>query len=173
VVTATYNTMGRMLTKIDETGYTLTFEHDDLDRLVKITYPDSTFKQFTYDRLDVVPSRIAPGGRRTWSLTTFDRRKGRPTRWQVSLFDWCRCGQLKSLTDPFGRTTASRRARTRDCQTIRRRFAGQLRYENASSRVRQVINERQDFQLSNRNWFLGYYLVSFVLLGQRIVHIAC
>jgi hypothetical protein len=32
-------------------GYTETFDYDVLDRLTKVTYPDSSFEQTVYDRL--------------------------------------------------------------------------------------------------------------------------
>src|SRR5690606_29383482 len=52
VSTFTYDASGRTQTKTDESGYTVTFEHDDLDRITRITHPDSTFIQYTYERLD-------------------------------------------------------------------------------------------------------------------------
>jgi YD repeat-containing protein len=39
-------------TKTDESGYKLTFDYDVLDRLTKITFPDGTFDQVVYTRLD-------------------------------------------------------------------------------------------------------------------------
>ncbi|MCW5554804.1 MAG: RHS repeat protein [Verrucomicrobiae bacterium] len=45
--------MGRTRIKTDVSGYTLTFDYDALDRLTKITYPDGSFQQFTYEHLDM------------------------------------------------------------------------------------------------------------------------
>ena len=50
--TFTYDSIGRVRTKTDESGYTLTFDYDKLDRLLKITFPDGTFDEYTYTLLD-------------------------------------------------------------------------------------------------------------------------
>ena len=146
VITATYDALGRTRTKTDESGYTLTFDYDDMDRLTKITHPDSTFEQFTYDRLDLAIARDR-AGRQT--LLEYDNvrqmKKRTDPLGRVTLFEWCRCGDLKSLTDPMGRTTTW----LTDVQgrvTAKQYGDGsqvKYLYENASSRVRQVIDEKQ------------------------------
>src|SRR5205823_14548246 len=45
-ITFTYDSFSRVRIRTDESGYTLTFDYDDLDRLTKITFPDATFDQF-------------------------------------------------------------------------------------------------------------------------------
>ena len=55
--TYTYDTFGRVRTTTDADGYTLTMDYDPLDRLTKTTYPDGTYEQRTYYRLDVAESR--------------------------------------------------------------------------------------------------------------------
>ena len=52
ITTWTYDVFGRVRTKTDVSGYTVTFDYDGLDRLKRITYPDGTFKEFTYTILD-------------------------------------------------------------------------------------------------------------------------
>src|SRR6185436_130458 len=122
------------------------FEHDNMDRLIKITHPDSTFERFTYHRLDVT-NVMDRAGRQT--VFEFDsqrqmKKKTDPLN-RVTLFEWCRCGAIKSLTDPMGRTTSW----LTDVQSrhIAKQYAdgSQVRYiyENASSRVRQVIDEKE------------------------------
>jgi len=146
VITATYDALGRTVTKTDESGYTLMFEHDAMDRVTRITHPDSSFEQFTYDRLDVAVVKDR-AGRQT--LFEFDdvrqmKKKTDPLG-RATLFDWCRCGQIKSLTDPMGRTTSW----FTDVQgrvTIKQYADGSQAtylYGNASSRLRQVIDEKQ------------------------------
>ena len=127
-------------------GYTLTFDHDDLDRLTKITHPDSTFEQFTYDRLDPVVIRDR-AGRQTFLEYDNVRQMTKRTDplGRVTLFEWCPCGDLSSLTDPMGRTTSW----NKDVQgrLISKQYGDgsqiQYFYENATSRVRQVIDEKQ------------------------------
>jgi YD repeat-containing protein len=103
---ATYDAFGRTRTRTDESGYTLTFDYDALNRLTRISYPDTTFSQYTYDRLDLV-AILDSAGRQ--ALLEYDNMRqmtkqtdplGRVTR-----FQWCSCGSLGSLTDPMGRTT--------------------------------------------------------------------
>src|SRR5262249_4973611 len=106
VVSATYDSFGRLRTKTDVSGYTVTLEHDSMDRITKITHPDSTFEQITYDRLDPVVMQDR-AGRQTLlehsPLRQLTKRTDPLNR--VTLFQWCSCGDIKSLTDPMGRTT--------------------------------------------------------------------
>ncbi len=161
VSTATYDALGRMQTKTDESGYTLAFEHDDMDRLTKITHPDSTFEQFIYNRLDAT-NVMDRAGRQT--LFEFDNirqmKKKTDPLGRVTLFDWCRCGSIKSLTDPMGRTTTW----LTDVQSrpIAKQYGdgSQIKYvyENASSRVRQMIDEK--LQITLYTWNLDDTLKS-------------
>jgi RHS repeat-associated protein len=146
MVTATYDELGRIRTKTDESGYTLMFEHDNLDRLTQITHPDSTFEQFHYNRLDLT-NVVDRAGRQT--LFEFDGMQQMKKRTdpigRVTLFEWCRCGNIKSLTDPMGRTTSW----LTDVQErpIAKQFGDGSKityvYETTSSRVRQAIDEKQ------------------------------
>lgn len=146
MVSATYDALGRTRTVTGVSGYRLTFDYDNLDRLIRVTYPDGTFSENTFHRLDLVSSRDRAG-----RLTVFEYDAlgqlirqtdplGRTTR-----FDWCRCGDLKSLTDPMGRTTSW----FTDVQgrLTAKQYADGARinyfYESASSRLRQVIDEKQ------------------------------
>ena len=145
-VTATYDGYGRAQTKTDVSGYTLTFDHDALDHLIKITHPDSTYEQFTYDRLDPVVIRDR-AGRQTLLEYNNVRQMTKRTDplGRVTLFQWCTCGDLSSLTDPLGRTTFW----NKDVQgrlTSKQYGDGsqiQYFYDNTTSRVRQVIDEKQ------------------------------
>jgi RHS repeat-associated protein len=145
VVTATYDALGRLRTKTDESGYTLTFDHDDMDRLVKIIHPDGSFERFTYHRLDVTNVIDRAGRQTTFEFDNIRQMKKRTDPLgHVTLFEWCRCGNIKSLTDPMGRTTTW----LTDVQSrpIAKQYGDgsqvQYFYENASSRVRQVIDEK-------------------------------
>ena len=145
MVTATYDSYGRIHTKTDVSGYTLTFSYDALDRLTQITHPDSTFEQITYNRLDptVLQDRA---GRQTLleydSLRQLTKRTdplGRMTQYQ-----WCSCGNSKSLTDPMGRTTTWDRDVQGRLKTKTYGDGSQVNYsyENTTSRLRQVIDEK-------------------------------
>ncbi|HAV63671.1 MAG TPA: type IV secretion protein Rhs, partial [Verrucomicrobiales bacterium] len=137
-VTATYDALGRVQTKTDESGYTLTLEHDAMDRLTKIIYPDGSFSQFHYHRLDVT-NVVDRAGRQT--VFEFDNvrqmKKKTDPLGRVTLFDWCRCGSIKSLTDPMGRTTQWHTDVQGRVTAKEYADGSQVRYmyENTSSRV--------------------------------------
>jgi RHS repeat-associated protein len=148
-VTTTYDFFGRPQTLTDVSGYTVIFDYDALDRLTRVTYPDGTFDQYTYDRLDLAAVRDRAG-----RVTSFEHNNLRQLDkltdplGRVTLFDWCRCGALRSLTDPLGRKTSW----LTDVQgrPIGKQYAdGSLvnyTYENTTSRLRQVVDER--FQIT-------------------------
>ena len=148
-VTATYDSFGRMRNKTDESGYTLTLAYDALDRITNSTFPDTTFSQITYTRLEasVVQDRA---GRQTLlehdALGSLIKRTDPAGR--VTQFQWCNCGNLKSLTDPMGRTTEWQT----DVQgrLVAKRYGDGSKvsysYENASGRLRQVVDEKLQIQ---------------------------
>lgn len=152
----TYDTYGRLRTATSVSGDTFTVDYDNLDRITRITYPDSTFVESTYDLLSLAALRDRAG-----RLTSFEHNNlGQVTKatdplGRITLFDWCRCGALKSLTDPMGRTTSW----TTDVQG--RRTAKlfpegtQIRYfyENTRSRLRGIVDELQQttFYTYNRD----------------------
>jgi RHS repeat-associated protein len=146
IVTATYDAFGRIQTLTMPSGYVAAFNYDSMDRLTRITHPDSTFSEFTYNRLDLVTLRDR-AGRQTMleydsvrQITKETDPLGRITR-----FSWCDCGSLKSLIDPMGRVTEWHS----DIQSrpISKRYSDGSRisydYEETTSRVRQIIDEKQ------------------------------
>ncbi len=102
----TYDGYGRVRTVTDSEGFTVTTDYDAADRPTKITFPDNTYEQIVYDRLDPVLSRDRRGH---WASSLFDSLRrltdtfdaaGRHTH-----LEWCGCGALESITDPLQRTT--------------------------------------------------------------------
>jgi RHS repeat-associated protein len=145
VVTATYDAFGRIRTRTDSDGYKVTLDYDNLDRVTKVTYPDSTSQVYGYTFLDLTLQQDR-AGRQT--LLEYDpvqqlaRRTdplGRVTRYQ-----WCTCGAVKSVTDALGRTTVVRN----DVQgrPISKEYADGSKvtfiYERTTSRLQQVIDEQ-------------------------------
>jgi RHS repeat-associated protein len=103
----TYDGYGRVHTVTDSQGYTLTTYYDAADRPTKVTYPDGTFAQVVYSRLDPI---LAKDRRGHWSTRLYDPLRrvtdtvdalGRRTH-----FDYCSCGNLSSITDPLRRVTS-------------------------------------------------------------------
>lgn len=140
----TYDSVSRVRTKTDESGYTLTFDYDVLDRLTKITFPDGTFDQITFTRLDHTLIRDRAGRQTTFEYNSIRQMTKRtdPLN-RATLFQWCKCGALKGLTDPMGRTTTWRhdiQGRVK-CKEYLDGSRVTYRYENTISRLSQRIDE--------------------------------
>lgn len=106
ITTFTYDSYGRVASETSSTGYTVAFTYDAMNRRLRTTYPDTTYEQNIYDKLDVVLSRDRNG---RWAQRAFDSLGqmnyevdplGRKTQ-----YTWCSCGSLAVLTDPLGRQT--------------------------------------------------------------------
>lgn len=141
----TYDSFGRVRTRTDESGYALTFDYDALDRLTKITFPDGTFDQFMFTRLDHTLIRDRAGRQTTFEYNSVRQMTKRtdPLN-RTTLFQWCKCGALKSLTDPLGRTTSWRhdiqgRLQSKECADGSKVT---YLYENTISRLSQRVDEK-------------------------------
>lgn len=157
----TYDVAGRVRTETDESGYTVTHDYDALDRMTRTTYPDGTYREYTYNKLDRIQERDRAG-----RITLFEynavRQKtkttdplNRSTRYQ-----WCKCGDIKSITDPMGRITTWRH----DVQgrQVAKIFAdgSQISYqfEPASGRLARRIDEKG--QITEYTYYLDNKLKS-------------
>lgn len=148
VVQLRYDVYGRVRRVTDESGYALNFTYDDMDRLTGVIYPDLTFDLFTYNRLDLAVMRDRAGRETFFEYDSMRQlRKQTDPLGRVTHFDWCRCDSIKSLTDPMGRTTSWET----DVQgrTIAKLYPDGSRvsyvYENTTSRLRAVVDEKQQF----------------------------
>ena len=104
--TFTYNSDGRPATVTDSEGHTITLGYDDLDRLVRKTYPDATFEKWDYLHLDVhrYTDRLA---RTTTYLHNANRQlmvETDPEK-RITQYDYCSCGAISRLIDPNGNVT--------------------------------------------------------------------
>jgi RHS repeat-associated protein len=145
-VALTYDDYGRVETVTNADGDVTTTEYDALNRVTKVTYPDTTYEQVTWNRLEVATYRDRQG--RTTRMS-YDRL-GRPT----SIIDpdgrtvrqeWCGCGILDALVDGNGnRTEWQRDAAGRVTREVRGGGAGDLQYvyENTTSRLKQIIDAK-------------------------------
>jgi RHS repeat-associated protein len=112
--TFTYDTYGRRRTVTDSAALVLTYDYDSLDRVTNVTYPDTTYEQTTYNKLDAEKRRDRLG-RTTQALYDALRRPvmtrdalGQTTQYQYA--DGCSsCGlagdKLTKLIDPNGNAT--------------------------------------------------------------------
>ena len=151
----TYDSAGRVRTTTDAGGYALVYDYDKLDRLLKTTYPDKTFEQQTYDKLNVGTKTDRQGRVTTFkhnaigqlNQTIYPKNPGDPDR--IVKLDWCACGALNSLTDAKGQTT-------RWSRDLQKRVTGKYYPNNSgttpdeayvyapgTSRLQSVFNQRQ------------------------------
>lgn len=150
----TYDSLSRVRTKTDESGYTLTFDYDALDRLPKITFPDGTFDEFNYTLLDQTLIRDRAGRQTTFEYNSIRQMTKRtdPLN-RTTFFQWCKCGALRHLTDPMGRTTTWRhdiQGRVK-CKEYADGSKVTYLYEDTASRLRQRIDEKLQVTQYNYN----------------------
>jgi hypothetical protein len=85
-----------------------------LNRPTKRTYPDTTFDETVYEKLDAVQTRDRLG---RWSRTSYDAVRRvtamREPAGRTITQEWCGCGSLDALGDANGktpRTTSNQRS---------------------------------------------------------------
>jgi RHS repeat-associated protein len=102
-ITYTYDGYGRVRTITNSDGYSVTTDYDALGRSIKATFPDGTYEETVYNRLDPERRRDRLG---RWTHTFYDALRrpvsmrdplGRTTTQQ-----WCTCGSLDKLIDANG-----------------------------------------------------------------------
>ena len=151
ITSFTYDGFGRLRTTTDSEGYTVTIDYDaiggdptkTLNRIAKVTYPDGTYEQATYDRLDPEWTRDRLG---RWSRKFYDALRHvvftQDPLNQIITYDWCNCGSLEGITDQNGHTTSW----TRDIQgRVTDKFypdqtSTHYTYENTTSRLKTMTD---------------------------------
>src|SRR5204863_4064019 len=80
---------------------------DGLNRLIKVSYPDSTYVTNAYDKLDLVKTIDRMGLTNRFEYNAFRQviRSIDPLN-RTNTFSYCGCGTLDSTTDPMGNTTS-------------------------------------------------------------------
>ena len=101
----TYDEKGRIASRA-QWGYKLSYTYDDLNRLTQTTFPDGTYEELTYDKLDTLNLRDRLGriNQYSWDANRQLTSATDPLNGQI-LYEWCTCGQLVKLTDPKGNAT--------------------------------------------------------------------
>lgn len=101
-----YDTLRRPRTFTDTDNYAVTTDYDNLDRPTVITYPDGTFEQIAYPRLEAEWMRDRLG---RWTQVGYNNLRQvsfvQDSMQRVTSYQWCYCGALQQLTDPLGRVT--------------------------------------------------------------------
>jgi RHS repeat-associated protein len=136
----TYDGYGRIRTVTDADSYTVTTDYDVLDRPTRITYPDGTYEETVYNRLDPERRHDRLG---RWSETFYDSLRrvvatrdplGRTVNQQ-----WCACGSLDKIIDGNGNPTSWERD-LRGRATKETRADGsfwEYTYETTTSRLKK------------------------------------
>lgn len=101
-----YDGYGRPRTVTEVDGHFTTTDYDALNRVLRVTYPDNTFEQIVYNRLDAEWLRDRQG---RWTHH-FHNALGqlvatRDPLGRTTFIDWCKCGKPAALTDALGRKT--------------------------------------------------------------------
>jgi RHS repeat-associated protein len=141
-----YDGYGRVRTVTDSDGYVLLTDFDAFDRPTKTTFPDGTFEEIAYDRLDAVRQRDRLG---RWTYTTYDAlRRVTSTRDPLGRLVqqvWCGCGSLEALIDAKGqKTTWARDVMGRVTSEIRTdgTTTTSYIYEGTTSRLKSMTDPK-------------------------------
>ncbi len=126
-----------------------------MDRVAKISHPDGSYEQVTYNRLDPEWTRDRLG---RWSRKFYDALRHvvatQDPLNRIILYDWCNCGSLESITDQNGNITSW----IRDIQgRLTDKFYPDRRgthytYENTTSRLKMVTDTQA--QSTNFSYFV-------------------
>ena len=143
--TLAYDGYRRPHTVTDSERYVVTTDYDGGGRVTRVTYPDATYDQIVYNRLDPGQQRDRLG---RWTQRTFDAARRltavRDPLGRTVTYDWCGCGSLAALVDGNGnRTRWERDGQARVTQEIRPNGAQiAYAYENTTSRLKQVTDPK-------------------------------
>jgi RHS repeat-associated protein len=105
-ITFDYSAAGNVASVVGPDGYNLAFTYDALDRLTRVTFPDSSYAETTFLKLDPQTSRDRLGRLTHYvynsirQLTSVTDPANRTIQYR-----WCKCGGLQQLIDAMGRIT--------------------------------------------------------------------
>ncbi len=151
----TYDSYGRVRTATSADGYAVTYDYDALDRVTKTTYPDGTYEETVYNRLDAERQRDRLGH---WTHTFHDALRrvvavrdpaGRTTQLQYEGSGCASCGgagaKVSALIDADGHATRwDYDLQGRVIQETRPDGgSAAVTYETTSSRVKQIRDRKQ------------------------------
>jgi RHS repeat-associated protein len=167
--TFTYDALSRVRTVTDADNYTVTTDYDAAGRPTRTTYPDGTYDETTYSRLDAVRRRDRLG-RITHFFYDAARRltATRDPLGRTVTQDWCGCGSLDALIDANGnRTRWERDVQGRVTKEVRADGRQTLHaYENTTSRLKSVTDAKG--QVTTYNYFLDDRLKDLAYTNEQI-----
>jgi RHS repeat-associated protein len=129
VTTNTYDAYGRLRTVTDADNHTVTMDYDVFGRPTRTTYPNGTYEETTYDRLDVATRRDRAGRLTRYYYDALRRLTAtRDPAGRVVTQEWCGCGALDALIDANGN-------RTRWERDLQGRVTREVRADNVTATV--------------------------------------
>lgn len=162
-----YDSAARLQTITKSDGYAITYSYDNLDRVTRVTFPDTSYQEVSYVR--------AADNKMLLDVTQVRDRAGRITKYgyngnrrlieqtdannQTIKFEWCGCGLLQKIIDP--RSTATVPVATRWTFDLQGRPTSKIYpdgktdtfvYETNTSRVKYIQdakNQRKNFTYLN------------------------
>jgi RHS repeat-associated protein len=144
-----YDGYGRVHTATESDGYALTTDYDNFDRPTQLTYPDGTYEQRTYNRLDIDSSRDRLG---RWTRYFYDAVRHliltRDPLGQVVTYQWCICDTLDKLIDANGNATSWARDPENRLTSETRADSTQtlFTYENTTSRLKRRMDAKGQYR---------------------------
>ena len=144
--TLSYDAIGRARTLTTSDGYVLTVAYDAMDRPIRRSYPDGSYDEVTYDRLDAVSGRDRAGRVSRVSYDALRRVSAvRDPAGRTITFQWCSCDSLDAVVDAAahatswqrdveGRVVTERRADSTTAETIA--------YEPDTGRLHSVTDSK-------------------------------
>ncbi len=106
VVSFDYDYFGNIASVTGPDGYFVRFTYDSLDRRTRIIFPDETYEETIYFRLDPQSTRDRLGRLTTYSYNSLRQLEAitDPALRTIS-YNWCRCGALTEVIDAMSRIT--------------------------------------------------------------------
>ena len=102
----TYDGAGRLQTKTNSQGYTITYAYDNANRPTQTTYPNGTSETIGYANLDAVVFTDRLNRSSTREYNSMDQLvKEIDPMGKTTTYTWCTCGSISSMTDANNNTT--------------------------------------------------------------------
>jgi RHS repeat-associated protein len=145
VITFVHDSFDRVRTVTDSDGYSVTTDYDNLDRPLTNSFPDSSVETFAYRYLDLDTYTDRAGSvlKTVYNAVRQLTQIQQATNW-ITDIDYCNCGSVSSVIDPFGR-------KTQWIYDVQGRLTKKLyadntaidyTYEKTTSRLQTIKNER-------------------------------
>jgi len=145
-----------VLTHTDARSLTTTSTWDNLQRLIKMTYPDSTFVTNTYTNLDLAQTVDRMGFSTSYGYDSMRRLVAETNANSVvTRYGYCSCGSLNSITNAFGTSVQTVTQFSYDNQGNRTYtlYPGSYSVTSVYDSLKRITNVTDSAGVSVTNWF--------------------